>query len=77
MDTFFKINDGQYRVAHERHTRNSHLALPKFHRLSRTQQSITFSGPELFNSLPDNIRNITSSSILKTKLKAHFIDQYA
>ena len=77
MDTFFKINDGQYRVAHERHTRNSQLALPKFHRLSRTQQSITFSGPELFNSLPENIRNITSPSILKMKLKTYFIDQYA
>ena len=51
--------------------------LPKLHRLSRTQQSVTFSGPELFNSLPENIRSITSPSILKMKLKTYFIDQYA
>ena len=77
MDTFLKIKGGHYRVAHERNTRNSQLALPKFHRLSRTQQSITFSGPELFNSLPVDIRNSTSSKIFKTKLKAFFISQYA
>ena len=77
MDTHKRIMSGQYRVLHTRNTRNSGLAVPKFHRLSRTQQSITFNGPELWNKLPAHLRDISSLPILKIKLKEHLLSLYA
>ena len=76
LDTFKKIREGLYNVSHILHTRNCDLPLPKFHRLARTQQSITFNGPSLWNSLPESIRDITSYSLFKQKLKAYFLQQY-
>ena len=77
LDTFKKMKNGQYNITHNVNTRNTHLAQPKFHRLARTQQSITFSGPTIWNSLPLWICNIPTLPLLKAKLKSYFIDQYS
>ena len=76
IDTFEKMKHGEYCVAHDRVTRNCTLAVPKFHRLQKTQQSLSFAGPTLWNNLPIAIKNITSLHRLKTTLKDHFINQY-
>ena len=76
LDTFKKIQKGHYSVSHGLHTRNRNLALPKFHRLARSQQSITFNGPSLLNSLPEEIRSITSYPMFKRKLKTFYLQQY-
>ena len=76
IDTHKKIQDGFYGIQHGLQTRNSKLALPKFHRLTRTQQSVTFNGPTLWNMLPGEIRNIDVLSRFKRKLKDHYLSQY-
>ena len=76
IDTFEKMKHGEYCVAHDRVTRNCTLAVPKFHRLQKTQQSLSYAGPTLWNNLPIAIKNITSFQRLKITLKDHFINQY-
>ena len=78
MDTHKKIASGQINVQrHDINTRNCQLALPKFHSLTRTQQSIAFNGPSLWNNLPASLREISSHSILKFKLKNYLLSTYA
>ena len=76
VDTRSKIDKGYYRTLHDRSTRNNQLACPKFHRLVRTQQSVTFNGPTFWNYLPENIRKIKSLTIFKKKLKNYYLNQY-
>ena len=76
LDTRAKILAGKYKVTHGRNTRFSQLALPRFHRLSRTQQSVSFNGPLLWNELPEELRKMTSLSIFKNKLKSFYLQNY-
>ena len=77
LDTYKKLNNGHYGIAHNINTRNIHLAQPKYHRLTRTQQSITFCGPTIWNSLPSYIQNTPTLPLLKDRLKDYFLDQYS
>ena len=77
LDTFKKLKSGDYEITHNINTRNRHDAKKKFHRTSRTQQSITFSGPSIWNTLPTDIKNIDKFSTLKVKLKEYFLKQYS
>ena len=76
IDTFERLKKGEYSVTHNLITRNRSLAVPKFHRLLKTQQSLSFAGPTLWNNLPPEIRNITSLARLKSTLRDHFVSQY-
>ena len=71
-----KILTGNYRCTHNVNTRSRELAVPTFQRLSKTQNSISFRGPHLWNQLPVELRNIKSLSLFKSKLKNHIIDSY-
>ena len=71
-----KILTGNYRCAHNVNTRSRELAVPTFQRLSKTQNSISFRGPHLWNQLPVELKNIKSLSLFKSKLKNHIIDSY-
>ena len=77
IDTYIKIKEGQYKVFHGLQTRSNKLALPKFHRLAKTQQSVTFNGPTFWNNLPQEIRNIPTLSCFKVKLKEYYLNCYA
>ena len=77
LDTYKKLKNGHYQISHNLNTRHRQLALPKFHSLTRTRQSITCSGPNLWNTLPDSLRNIPSLSVFKLKLRAYYLSQYA
>ena len=76
LDTRTRIMNGEYKSNHSRNTRYGHLAFPKFHRLERTQQSITFQGPSLWNSIPDYLKEIDSLKLFKSKLKTYLIEFY-
>ena len=70
------VRGGMYDVPHHINTRNRDRALPKFHRLNVCQQSISYTGPNIWNNLPSDLRNIESLSLLKNKLKKFFVGQY-
>ena len=76
VDTRHKVLSECYQTSHNLNTRNRTLAVPKFHRLTRTQQSITFKGPTYWNSIPNSIKNIQSLSGFKNQLKLHFFTHY-
>ena len=70
------ILNGFFGPQHSLNTRNRNLARPDFHRLSQCQHSISFSGPHLWNSLPQEIREIENLASFKKKLKSYFLDHY-
>ena len=76
IDTFKKLKVGHYQITHSVNTRNRDEAKKKFHRTTRTQQSITFSGPHIWNTLPNDIKNIDKISTLKEKLRKFLLNQY-
>ena len=76
LDTHSKLQQGFYQSRHGLQTRYRNLAVPKFHRLTRTQQSITFNGPLYWNQLPEEIRTISSRSSFKRRLKEHYLAEY-
>ena len=74
MGMYMYINHGKYRCTHGLNTRNSKLGVPKFHRLTQTQHAISFKGPHIWNSIPEEIKNL--KTIKKFKLKDHLINFY-
>ena len=62
--------------AHVHVTRNRNRLLPAYQRLSQTQRSVSFSVPNVWNSLPLNIRQSQSLSTFKYMLKQHLVDSY-
>ena len=71
-----KFNDNNFRVSHSINTRNRNLANPVFHRLTVTQQAVSFKGPLYWNNLPVNLREIKSLPAFKFHLKKYLISQY-
>ena len=69
-------NDEIYRVHHDRNLRNRDFLVPTTHRLTKTQQAVTFSGPKEWNRLPIEVRNANTFNKFKTSLKAHFLQSY-
>ena len=76
IETFEGLMKGNYRRQHGANTRNADLAIPKFQRLSRTQQSISFSGPTIYNALPPYIRTISSLNRFKIDRKTYLLSHY-
>ena len=76
IDTFLKLQENEYISNHGVNTRYSLKARPKGHILSRTKQSVSYSGPNLWNSLPDNLRNIKSLTLFKKQLKQTLLQKY-
>ena len=76
VDTHLKIQQGEYRIDHNVNTRNRNLSRSKFHKKARTHQSIATCGPNLWNSLPAEIRSINSIPRFKRHLKTFFVSKY-
>lgn len=51
-------------------------AIPSFQRLTQCQRSISFMGPNYWNTIPAQIRNAQSYSLFKKHLKQYIIDSY-
>ena len=73
-----EYNSGTFRIHHSIATRQvtSDLLEPTYQRLNQTQRSISYIGPKLWNSLPSDLRHISSIETFKWKLKDYFIQQY-
>ena len=72
-------NPNKFRaVEHNHNTRlRSQYLVPEYQRLSSTQKSLSYKIPSVFNSLPDELKQIDKLKSFSTKLKQHFIDSYS
>ena len=61
---------------HQHDTRNRNLLNPVFHRLSRTQQAMSSVGPRIWNSLPNDLKLISTLPKFKTELKCFLLSNY-
>ena len=73
---FKSLKKGEYRISHDRTTRQTVNAVPNFHRLSLTQRSVSYLGPSTWNSLPHELRNISKLGTFKRLLKEYLLDSY-
>ena len=74
---FKERSKGKYCTQHVLSTRNRDLAQPVFQRLTMCQQSVSFKGPTIWNTLPIDIRSIERLTIFKKHLKEYLLNQYA
>ena len=73
---FNSNHDTRYSRPHHYMTRHSNLSLPTFQRLSKSQNSIHFVGPTLWDNLPDFVKCQNNNNSFKIKLKKYFISNY-
>ena len=73
---FKSLKKGEYRISHDRSTRQTDYAVPIFHRLSLTQRSVSYLGPSTWNSLPHELRDIQKLGTFKRLLKEYLLDSY-
>ena len=57
-------------------TRHHEHIRPSYHRLSLCQHAISFMGPKIWNSLPQNIQSIRGSFAFRRATKKFLLDQY-
>ena len=69
--------DGLFRTDHVYQTRSIDLLNVTFQRLTSTQRSLTYIGPQIWNNLPLELRNIDSLPKFKKYLKQFLINQYS
>ena len=62
---------------HSYNTRNNRNAFVAFQRLSLTQKSISFCGPQLWNSIPSNIKESSSLQQFKRAYKSYLLSSIA
>ena len=65
-----------YNRNHSYNTRNRNSLRPAYHRLTSTQHSVSYSGPSVWNSLPNYITNSNNIDSFKRLLKKHLISLY-
>ena len=65
-----------YTHNHGLNTRNSHNLVPKQHKLSRTQQAISYVGQKIWNTLPLCIKIIPKLNTFKPTLKSYLLSHY-
>ena len=70
------MKDDYFSVSHHVNTRRRDLAVPTFHRLTVSQQALSYIGPTTWNQLPSFLRNINSLPTFKNSLKNYLIEQY-
>lgn len=66
------VSEKKEKISHGHQTRNknlNNLPITLMH-TSTGQRSNNYLGPKIFNSIPNNIRNINSKNILKKELKS-------
>ena len=65
-----------YQTRHNYNTRQNTNLIPDFNRLSTTQHSLTYVGPKVFNDIPEHIKQSSSLTIFKKRLKHFLISKY-
>ena len=75
---FKELKLGHFNIASHRYsTRGSTLIQPSFQRLTTTQKSINFKGPQIWNSLPKSITDLSNFNLFKKNLKNYLISKYS
>jgi len=75
----YKLN-ARNMVAHRQHehfTRNRYDASTPFHRLTQTQRAVSFRGPQVWNDIPQNIRDSETLNAFKCSYKSLLLSRYA
>ena len=67
----------QYLRSHSYHTRGRDELLPHSARLTLTQNSISVAGPNIWNTIPEEIRNSPSRNSFKFNYKKYLLSFYA
>ena len=65
-----------YAVSHDYNTRNRNSLVPSAARLTATERSISVVGPNIWNSIPFDIRESPTISIFKNRFKAYLLSNY-
>ena len=65
-----------YNRNHGYNTRNRNSLRPEYHRLTSTQRSVSYSGPSIWNNLPNYITASSNIASFKILLKKHLISLY-
>ena len=76
VHTFKSLKSGKYKKNHNVNTRTRNHAHVSRHRLTMCQKSVSFSGPTLYNRLPDRIRLIEDVKKFKSQPKIYLIEKY-
>ena len=66
-----------FQTTHDYNTRGCDNAHPIFQRLTQTQKSVSFAGPNVWNTLPISIRNSNSLEVFKKQLKKYYLSNYS
>ena len=66
----------QFIRSHEYHTRQRDNLLPPHARLTLTQNSMSVVGPNIWNSIPEDIRNSPSRNSFKFNCKRFLLSSY-
>ena len=59
---------------HYHDTRGRNQALPAFNRLHSTQRSLSYVIPSIWNSIPNNIKNVNNLAKFKNELNDYLLD---
>ena len=62
---------------HDHFTRQREDLRSTFYRTRKSQTSIKYTGPSIWNSIPPSIKHVTSELSFKRQLKRHFINGYS
>ena len=76
LAVFMFKNRDKFICSHNINTRQREQSVTEFHRLTKTQRAVSFMGPRIWNSLPQEIRDIRSFSRFKIFLKKYFTSSY-
>ena len=61
---------------HSHNTRDRESLRPQFQRLTVSQKSLSFQGPNLWNEIPAEIKDVDRVTIFKKQLKEYLISKY-
>ena len=70
-------DSGSYSVIHQYETRNRNYLVSAPARLTSTQNSLSVVGPQIWNSIPNIIRESPTKNIFKNRFKRHLVSSYS
>ena len=73
---FDRVGTGDYDRDHQYNTRYRNDLLPRRSRLTVTQNSLASIGPNIWNSIPENIKNSLTRSSFKCQYKKYLLSLY-
>ena len=72
----YKSDKTDYQSSHFHNTRHRTDLIPTFQRTVKTQRSLSYSAPRIWNQIPTDIKNSTTLNMFKRRLKSHLVGKY-